>query len=600
MSIEYITLGAYLILLMVIGGLFTKLNTNISDFARGGAQGTWWMVGTSMFMGGISAFTFTGNASAAFLSGPTFLVIYLANCIGLALCMILGPWFRQTRATTWADIMRERFHVSVEQFSSAFSLLIQPISSATQLYALAIFTGSILNIPTTWVIVVLGFIVLFYSTTGGRWAVMATDFVQGIMLFGLTILMFFLALKAIGGLDAFLSYFHDPRFADDFKLIKDPGQFADNKFTWKWVIVVFILQLQGYINLGTAGRFLSAKDSKHARWAAAWACILMIVGSIIWFLPPMVARFMYADQVLALGLKEPSTGSYAVVAQNLLPNGLMGLMLAAMLAATMSSMDTGLNGTTSIVVNNMIPRLRERMGLPPLSDKSGLRLCRLFTVLLGLYIILIGLLLAFQKEISLFDAYLMISAVVGLPLSMPIFLALWIKRLHWASYFIILGAALLPSAYFVVRSMKYGESWPIQDRLLGIYAFSILGTLLSLPLWRRASTKHKKQVERFYEKMNTPVDFEAEIGVSQDGKQYRILGNTSLAMGVMILLYLLVPNNITARLQILALALFMAGIGVLLLYGGKRSAGKSRSGSSAEITGNEHALATGTVPDSPR
>ncbi len=90
--------------------------------------------------------------------------------MGLALCIILGPWFRQTRATTWADVMRERFHVSVEQFSVCFSLVIQPISAATQLYALSIFISAILGLPTPWVIVVLGFIVLFYSTTGGRWA----------------------------------------------------------------------------------------------------------------------------------------------------------------------------------------------------------------------------------------------------------------------------------------------------------------------------------------------------------------------------------------------------------------------------------------------
>ena len=220
MTIEYITLGIYLIVLMIVGGVFSRLNTNVSDFARGGAQGTWWMVGTSMFMAGISAFTFTGNASAAFSGGPTFLIIYLANCVGLALCIIIGPWFRQTRATTWADILRERFNVSVEQFTSYFALLIQPISAATQLYALSIFTSSVLHVPTPWVIVVLGLIVLFYSTTGGRWAVMATDFVQGLVLLSLTILVFFLALHKIGGVSTFFSYFSDPRFAEDFKFVK--------------------------------------------------------------------------------------------------------------------------------------------------------------------------------------------------------------------------------------------------------------------------------------------------------------------------------------------------------------------------------------------
>jgi SSS family solute:Na+ symporter len=564
MIIEYITLGVYLTILMVVGGIFSRLNNSISDFAKGGAQGTWWMVGTSMFMAGISAFTFTGNASAAFLAGPTMLVIYLANCVGLALCVIIGPWFRQTRATTWADILRERFGVNVEQFTSYFSLLIQPIGAATQLYALAIFTSSILKLPTMPVIVVLGLIVLFYSTTGGRWAVMATDFVQGLVLMGLTMLMFYLALDAVGGVSAFFAYFSDPRFAEDFKFVKDADQFPDDKFAWKWIIVIFILQLQGYINLSTAGRFLSVKDSFNARLAAIWACFLMIIGSIIWFVPPMVARFLYNDQVMALAIKEPATASYAVIAQNLLPNGLMGLMLAAMLAATMSSMDTGLNTTAGVIVNNIIPRFRERFGMKPMTDKVGLLLCRIFTVLLGVYIILLGLILAMQKELSLFDAYLLVAAVIGLPLGMPVLFGLWFKRLHWSGYYVIIGTALIPSIYFVFQSATGEESSPIQDRIAWVYVFSVLGCLISLPLWRWAPESYRNQVDRFFKKMHTPVDFEKEVKVSQDGMQYQVIGVTSLVIGGLSLLYLLLPNTTAARIQILILSLSIMSVGAAL------------------------------------
>lgn len=565
MIIEYTTLTIYLIVLMTVGAVFARLNTNASDFARGGAKATWWMVGTSMFMAGISAFTFTGNASAAFLGGPTFLIIYVANCMGLLACIVLGPWFRQTRATTWGDILRERFNVSIEQFGSFFALLLQPISAATQLYALSIFTASVLNLPTAWVIVVLGFIVLFYSMTGGRWAVMATDFVQGLVLLSLTILVFFLAMHKVGGVSAFLGYFSDPRFADDFRLVKDPGDFPNDQFTWKWIIVIFLLQLQGYINLGTASRFLSVKDGRHARLAAIWACFLMIVGTVVWFVPPMVARFLFEAEVLAQGIKEPATASYAVIAQNLLPNGLMGLMLAAMLAATMSSMDTGLNNTTGIIVNNIIPRIRERLKLEPLSDKKGLLFCRISTVALGIYIILVALMLAFQKEVSLFDAYLMIAAVVGLPLGMPILFALWIKRLHWVSFYIIIGMAIIPSAYFVYQSSVGGENWPIQDRLAWVYAFSLVGCLVSLPLWRIASARYRKQVEAFYKKMHTPVDFEKEIGADEDYMQYKVIGWTSVVIGTLMLLLLLLPNSISQRIQIILLAssVLLVGFGLI-------------------------------------
>ncbi|MBC2600341.1 sodium:solute symporter family transporter [Puniceicoccus vermicola] len=566
MIVEYITLGAYLLILITVGALFSKLNRDVSDFARGGAQGTWWMVGTSMFMGGISAFTFTGNASAAFEAGPTFLVIYFANCIGLLLCFWIGPWFRQTRATTWADVIRERFDVSVEQFSAYISILIQPVGAATQLYALAIFGSTILNIPTVWLIIVLGAIVVFYSTTGGRWAVMATDFVQGTVLFALTLLVFYLALEKVGGVSAFFNHFNDPGVKDDFQFVKDAGQFEDNKFTIKWIFVVFFLQLQSYLNLGSAGRFLSVKDSQHARHAALWASVLMVIGTIVWFLPPMVARFLYEDQIMALGIKEPATASYAVIAQDLLPTGLMGLMFAAMLAATMSSMDTGLNSVTGIIVKNVIPPLRKRVGLAEMSQQTGLYFCRLVTLLLGITIIVVSVALAKQEELALFDIYLLISAVIGLPLGMPILLAMWIKRLHWWSFYIILVCALAPSAYFLYDTKVNGANWPIQDRLWWIYGFSALGCLLSLPLWRLASNAYKSQVEQFYKKMYTPIDYAAEIGESQDTIQYKILGITSIVMGSGILLFLLVPNTMSARLQIVALSGFVLLIGGLLLW----------------------------------
>jgi Na+/proline symporter len=566
MIIEYTTLTIYLIVLMVVGAVFSRLNSNVSDFARGGAKATWWMVGTSMFMAGISAFTFTGNASAAFLGGPTFLVMYIANCVGLIACIILGPWFRQTRATTWGDLLRERFNVSVEQFGSFFALLLQPISAATQLYALSIFTGSVLDVPTVWVIVVLGFIVLFYSTTGGRWAVMATDFVQGVVLLSLTVLVFFLALHKIGGVAEFFSYFSDPRFADDFKLVKSPGDFPNDQFTWKWIIVIFLLQLQGYINLGTASRFLSAKDSRHARLAAIWACFLMGIGTIVWFVPPMVARFLFESEVLSQGLKEPATASYAVIAQNLLPNGLMGLMLAAMLAATMSSMDTGLNNTTGIIVNNILPRIRERMKLKPLADARGLFWCRVCTVILGIYIILVALMLAFQTKVSLFDAYLMIAAVVGLPLGMPILFALWIKRLHWTSFYIIILLAIIPSAYFVYQSSVGGENWPIQDRLAWVYGFSLIGCLISLPVWKFASAAYKKRVDDFYVKMHTPVDFESEVGGDEDVMQYKVIGWTCVTLGTLTFSFLFLSNSLAQKLQILLLALSILSVGGGLLY----------------------------------
>src|SRR5690606_36246991 len=124
-TVEYATLIFYFCILVLLGKLFSRFNSNLSDFIRGGAQGSWWLVGTSMLMAGISAFTFTGNASAAYEAGPTFLIIYVANVFSFLIGFwFLGRWMRQTRAYTVPDVLRARFGPKVEQFFAYSALFL--------------------------------------------------------------------------------------------------------------------------------------------------------------------------------------------------------------------------------------------------------------------------------------------------------------------------------------------------------------------------------------------------------------------------------------------------------------------------------------------
>jgi len=549
MIIEYITLTVYLILLLVLGAYFSRYNKNLSDFVRGGAQGTWWIVGMSMFISGISAFTFTGNASAAYDAGPTLLVIYLANVVGFALSgLFLGRWFRQTRALTLADIIRDRFGVAMEQFSAYIGVVMAPIAGSIQLWALAGFASSTFGFPLKTTIIVIGAIVVLYSTTGGKWAVMATDFVQGLIMMVITVVVAVLALQHIGGFGAFFDYFSDPRFANDFKFVKDPGQFPSDKFTWHWIIVIFVMQLYGQISLSSAGRFLVAKDGKAASRGSWFAMVLMAGGSLIWFLPPMVSRFMYEAEVNAMDVDNPSNGSYAFIAIKLLPDGLVGIMIAAMFAATMSSMDTALNGQVGVIVRNMIPRLREKLGKSQLQPKAEMWYCRVLTVCLGGILIFYSLLWEMQKEIVLFDAYLAISSIIGIPLGFPMLAGLWVKRLWKGSYFVIIGACLLPSAYAWYDGSVNGASWTIQDRAMWIILFGCISTAICVALSKWNSPEYEEKERTFFETMSRPVDYATEIGESFDGCQLIVMGNASLMLGGLLGLLILVPNPLTGRL----------------------------------------------------
>lgn len=579
MIIEYITLGAYLGLLPVLGFLFGKVNQNLSDYVRGGAQATWWLAGMSMMMAGTSAFTFTGNASAAFLAGPTVLAIYAANVSALILSgFFLGARFRQTRAYTVADVIRTRFGTSVEQFAAYTGLFLTPVGAAIQLWALSVFASTTFNLPLTVCVVGIGIVVVLYSTTGGKWAVMATDFVQGVILFAITLLVAILCYQKIGGFGAFFSFFTDERFIADFTFVKPEGAFPSDNFSLKWIVVIFFITFYHQVGMNSADRFLVVKDGLEAKRAAFFAAGLMLLGTLIWFFPPMVARFLYGEEIMAQGVADPANTSYSFIAQKVLPNGLMGVMIAAMFAATMSSMDSGLNRQVGIIARNVLPGLRTLLGrTEAMSPKAEVTMCKIMTLVLGGIIIGFSLMFAFNKEIVLFEAYLTINSIIGIPLLFPLLVGFWVKALPRWSYYAIFGISLLPSLYSFYDRYAHGVSWSIQDRAMWIFVFGLAGTLITMPFYRYSSPAYRARVEEFFRLVKTPVDFAAEVGASRTAWQLRLLGWSTLGIGMAFLLFLLVPNTLAGRLGVGFVSGFTLLTGGLLLLGERRERAKDEA-----------------------
>lgn len=570
LTIEYLSLGIYLLFLIGIGVVFARLNRNLSDYVRGGGKASWWLVGTSSLMASISAFTFTGNASAAYEAGPTLLIIYAANCGGFLLgYFFLAAWFRQTRAYTMADIIRWRFGVGAEQFNVLVSGVLFPLGASIQLWALGVFASSIFGFPLTTTIIVIGVVVLFYSTSGGRWAVMATDFVQSLILLPITIVMAWYALQHVGGVSGLLAKMSAPGIAEDFRWIKEAGQFMNDRYTLKWCVAVFIMQFANVISIAAAPRYLSVKDGAEGRKAALLSCVLMFFGALIWVLPPMVARLTLGEEVAATGLDNPAEASYAIAAIRLLPNGLLGIMIVAMFASTMSSMDTGLNTTTGNLVRNLWPALQRRFRWKELSAALEVRLCRRVTFALGIIVIGLSLLLSAQQSFQLFDAYFVVSTIIGLPIAVPLVVGLFIRKLPFISFFIIFGCSILPSLYSFAQKAWTGTAWTIQDRAIWIFVFGAVGVGVSLLLRRWEHSANRARINELFGRMHRPVTASEEEGVSMDTRQSRMMGNISLAAGVFLLCLGFFPNTPGDRIAVLFVPFSVLLVGLLLRRHGR-------------------------------
>ena len=594
--IEYAVIVAYLGVLVGLGFAVRRFNSGISDYFRSGCRGTWWLVGSSAFMQMFSAWTFTGAAGAAFEAGWPVMVIFGANVFALFLTFLfLGPWFRQLRAITAPEIIRLRFGTVTQQSYAWLQGFMGLLYASIWLWGLSTFVAAVFDFTpiadalgaseVQLVIVATGVIVLIYSVSGGSWAVMATDFVQSLILIPLTILVAYLCLRHIGGLGEMFNQIEQQGLTERFTLIKDPDAFPLGKYGLAFAIATVIYKTIAYSTLITAQKYFGVKDGREARKAALLACGLMAAGMFIWFIPPVVARLTMSDEVLATELSKPAEASYAIIAVALLPQGLTGLIVVAMLAATMSSMDSGLNRNAAVYIKDIDPALRGMFGIAPATERARFVMGQIVSLVLGILIIGLALYFSGVDGKGVFEGMLNIGAVVALPMSIPMMLALFVRRAPRWSAMASIGVTLVPAVagFFAgsgwMTALAEGTpaegllstEWSYQRKVFVNISVGITVFLASIPFWRNATDDYRAQVGEFFTRMHTPVDFEKEVGEANDGGQLKIIGLFSAVIGAFVLLLTILPGNETPdRIAILFVGGTVAGVGSLLMIAGRR------------------------------
>ena len=611
--IEYAVIGGYLLFLVAVGVVLRRFSSDVSDYFRAGAKGKWWLVGASAFMGAFSAWTFTGAAGAAFESGWSILVIFLANVLAFTLhALLLAPWFRQLRAITAPEVIRMRFGPATQQVYAWLYAVLGLLYASIWLWGLAIFIAAVFDFttPASWlgmqevpfVILVTGSVVLLYSVTGGSWAVMATDVLQSLILIPLTLLVAYLCLKEVGGVAGMFQGIRDAGLTEHFGIITPPGEHTPDstnpdywKYTWQFAIAALIYKTVTFSTIDIAQKYFGVKDGKEARMAAVLAGALMLAGMVFWFIPPIVARVLWEDQVLGVDMRKPAEAAYAIAGLNVLPVGLIGLMVVAMLSATMSSMDSGLNKNAAVFTRDIYPLAARILGIKPASDKTDFLLGQITSVALGLIIIVLALYFAAQEEgRGVFEAMLNVGAMLTLPMAIPLCLSLFIRKVPaWAALATVV-VTLVPSA----ASFGAGKGWWADmlgaDAVMGLsesartwvaagwpYHRTVLlnlavGTLVfcaTMPFWSTASETYRGRVTDFFTRMHTPIDFETEVGQANDGRQLRVVGTFALLMGSAIALLSPLPvaeNSLADRVGIVVVGGFVATVGALFMLAGRR------------------------------
>lgn len=571
-------IGVYLAFLASLGWIFKKFARNSRDYFAGGHKMTWWLLGAGSFVSNFSSWTFTGAAGIAYTYGLLVLSVYAIDVLGFVVSWLwFAPRVRQLRLITAMDAMRLRFGRVSEQFFTWLNFISAFAFASVWLVGLSIILSSAFGLPQQGVILATGGVVVLIALMGGNWSVAASDFIQLLVLMSITIVVGVLTLIRIGGVGAFIDQIPETHW----RVFHPVGSIP---YDWLYLVTGVLAVVYSKNHLGLAGKYIAAKDGTHARRSALVPLIGYMILPLVWFIPPLAAFTLVPDLASRHLMSNPAEASYVAVCLEVLPQGLLGLMVVAMFSATISSMDVALNKNAGIFVKNFYqPILRPHAG-----DAELLLAGRISTVIFGFVVTAAGATLVMGSKVSLFDAFIYFNAYIGYPLSVPMFMALVMRRVpQWAGWSTVLfGIATTVFLYdFMPTPLARGWFLPLLGESIYGYMLSnkfVVTNLVAVPLmmlffWGtkffhrpRPDSAYERDTAEFFRRLDTPVDFEKEVGGDNTADQARVLGRLALAYGGFIVLLVVIPNSLFDRLSILACALLPLSVGWGLLAYARR------------------------------
>lgn len=585
MDIDILVVAVYFVFMVVIGFLFKRLAGNsTSDYFRGGGKMLWWMVGSTAFMTQFSAWTFTGAAGKAFTDGFPIIVIFMANAFGFLLSWWFFSYrFRQMRTITPIEGVRRRFGASNEQVFTWATMPTSIVYTGIWLNGLALFVSAVFKIDMSTTIIATGLIVLLISLIGGSWGVVASDFVQMVVIMSVTLVCAVAAIVKVGGPSNLIEQFP----ADS---IMGSGMNYPLLFI-SWFIFIFVKQLQSINNMNDSYRFLTAKDSTNARKAALLAFVLMLIGPVIWFLPPWATAVLYPDAALAhsaeLGNKA-ADAVYLVFVERVMPAGMVGLLMSAVFAATMSSMDSGLNRNAGVFVRNFYSIFINKKA----TDAKLMRVSQMVTIVFGVLIIIVALFINSLRGLSLFDAMMYVGTLLQMPILVPLFFGIFIRKTpDWAAWATLaVGVIVSYLVSFVITpdvvahwlqlengfTKREASDLTVMNAIIGHLFITGGFFCLTTKFYKEPQPQRDKEITEFWLDVDTPV-IEGEGQDEVDRQQRSMLGKLILVFGLLVTTMILIPNPFWGRMAFLFCGIVIVSVGGLLLKSAKVGVQKSQT-----------------------
>jgi solute:Na+ symporter, SSS family len=378
---DLVIIGIYFTVIFGIGFYFARRGRTSTDYFLASRDVGWFAIGASLFVSNISTEHFIGLAGSGATTGLAVGHFeWLACLILLVLGWVFVPFYLRSNVFTMPEFLERRFSRSCAVYLASISILAYVFTKiSVHLYAAAVVLERVVGWSPLTAAVVLVVATGIYTIAGGLAAVIYTDLVQTLILIAGAVILTVIGLHRVGGFAGLRAavpdnYFHMIKSATDPEFPWTGIFFgAPILGIWYWCTDQVIVQ-----------RVLSAKDEGHAKAATIFAGFLKILPVFMLVLPGLIAFALYRDmfQIDSHGRVLNGDIAYPTMIINLLPPGLVGLMIAALLAALMGAMSSVFNSASTLVTLDFYKKLK-----PDASEAQLVTFGRLMTgimVLLGL------------------------------------------------------------------------------------------------------------------------------------------------------------------------------------------------------------------------
>ena len=421
--LNWTILALYLAAMLGMGIYFMRKENGAEDFFKGGGRIPWWAAGISIYATMLSAITYMTIPAKAYTTDWTYYpMLWMILLVSFPVIKYYLPYFRKLNVTSAYEILEQRFNLFTRMLASTLFCIFMIVRMAIVLYLPSLALTAVTGIDIYLCIVLMGLVTIVYCTMGGVEAVIWGDVVQGLILvFGAIFAVIYLAMGTEGGITGCINIALDN---DKLRLFDWSNSWS--QAAW-WVIILGGLanNLISYTSDQTViQRYLTTPDEKSAGRGILVNGVMSVFVSVAFY---MIGTGLYtfykthpAELDVTMG---QSDAIFPFFMMSQMPAGVAGALIAAIFAATMSTISSNINSVATAFSIDFWKRFRSST-----TDSQLVVVARWASMVSGVIGLLLALFMATWNIQSFLDFFnealgLLTSGLGGL-----FFIAVFMKR----------------------------------------------------------------------------------------------------------------------------------------------------------------------------